>query len=130
MDSFSFECRGYAKIEGTRGGDGSAEAARCGIGGKGRGGLCQWFRWGRVDDKVREGDERDARKTSPQPGRRLRGDKVTGRKETRRKETGHKQTGRKEMGATETGGKETGGKETAAKETGRKETFAKKTGRE
>ena len=30
--------------EGTRGGDGTAEAVR-GIGGKGRGGLCQWFRW-------------------------------------------------------------------------------------
>ena len=40
--------------EGTRGGDGTAEAARCGIGGKGRGGLCQWFRWGGVNDKVGE----------------------------------------------------------------------------
>ena len=27
------------------GGDGTAEAARCGIGGKGRGGLRRWFRW-------------------------------------------------------------------------------------
>ena len=43
--------------EGTRGGDRTAETARCGIGGKGRGGLCQWFRWGTV--KVGEGDERD-----------------------------------------------------------------------
>ena len=32
--------------EGTRGGDGTAEVARCCICGKGRGGLCQWFRWG------------------------------------------------------------------------------------
>ena len=31
---------------GTRRGDGMTEAARCGIGGKGRGGLCQWFQWG------------------------------------------------------------------------------------
>ena len=32
--------------EETRGGDGTAEVARFGIGGKGRGGLYQWFRWG------------------------------------------------------------------------------------
>ena len=31
--------------EGTRGGDETAEVARCGTGGKGRGGLSQWFRW-------------------------------------------------------------------------------------
>ena len=31
--------------EGTRGGDGTPEAARCQKGAKGRGGLCQWFRW-------------------------------------------------------------------------------------
>ena len=40
--------------EGTRGGDGTTETARCVIGGKGRVGLCQWFRWGTVDDKVGE----------------------------------------------------------------------------
>ena len=55
--------------EGIRGGVGTAEAARCGNGGKGTGGLCQWFRWGTVDDKVGEDDERDARESSPQPGR-------------------------------------------------------------
>ena len=32
--------------EGTRGGVGTAEAARCSNGGKGAGGLCQWFQWG------------------------------------------------------------------------------------
>ena len=32
---------------------------------------------GTVDDKVREDDEREARESSPQPGRRLRGGKVT-----------------------------------------------------
>ena len=32
--------------EGTRGGDGAAKAARCG--GKGGGGLCQWFQWGKA----------------------------------------------------------------------------------
>ena len=47
-------------------------------------------------DKVGEDDERDARESSPQPGRRLRGGKVTGRRETGRKETGRRETGRKE----------------------------------
>ena len=42
-------------------GVGTAEAARCGNGGKVRGGLCQWFRWGTVDAKVGEDDERGAR---------------------------------------------------------------------
>ena len=32
---------------------------------------------GTVDDKVGEDDERDARESTPQPGRRLRGGKVT-----------------------------------------------------
>ena len=31
----------------TRGGDGTAEVLKMG-----RGGLCQWFQWGAVDDKV------------------------------------------------------------------------------
>ena len=62
------------------------KAARCGSGGKGAGGLCQWFWWGTVDDKVGEDDERDARESSPQPGR-----------------TGRRETGRKEMGCRETG---------------------------
>ena len=43
---------------------------------------------GTVDDKVWGGDERDARESSPQPGRRLRGGKGTGQKEMGRKETG------------------------------------------
>ena len=42
---------------------------------------------GTVDDKVGEDDERDARVSSSQTGRRLRGGKVTGRRETERKET-------------------------------------------
>ena len=37
---------------------------------------------GTVDDKVGEDDEIDARESSPQPGRRVRGGKVTGRRET------------------------------------------------
>ena len=46
-------------------------------------------------DKVGEDDERDVWMNSPQPGRRLRGGKVTGRRETGRKEMGHRETGRK-----------------------------------
>ena len=99
--------------EGTRGGDGTADAARSGIGGKGRGGLCQWFRWRIVDDKAGEGDERDARESSLQPGRRLRGGKVTGRKETCRKTMGAKATEGNVTGAKAQGvqdSQETGGK--------------------
>ena len=91
---------------------------------------------GTVDDKVGEDDERDARESSPQPGRRLRGGKVTGRretgrKETRRRETGRKETRRKEMGGKTNGSKERGvgdssegvvGKETIVKAMGVRET--------
>ena len=49
---------------------------------------------GTVDYKVGEGDERDARESSPLPGRRLRGGKVRGRRETGRKETKRKWEGR------------------------------------
>ena len=84
---------------------------------------------GTVDDKVRK-ETRDARESSPQPGRKLRGGKVTGRRETGRKETGGKTTEVKERGVGETGGKEkgvgeTGGKTTGVKERGVGETKAK-----
>ena len=44
----------------TRGGNGTAEVARFGIGGKGRGGLCQRFRWGEGQWMIKwgGGDER------------------------------------------------------------------------
>ena len=41
---------------------------------------------------------RDARESSPQPRRRLRGGKVKGHRETGRKEMGRRETSRKEMG--------------------------------
>ena len=67
-----------------------------------------------------EDDERDARESSHQPGRRLRGGKVTG----------HEETGRKEMRRKEMGGKTNGSKEreTVAKESGGKETIVKAMG--
>ena len=52
-----------------------------------------------VDDKVGEDDKRDARESSPQPGRRLREGKVTGRREIRRKETRRKEMGGKTNGS-------------------------------
>ena len=45
---------------------------------------------GTVDDKVGEDDERCVTESSPHPGMRLRGGKVTGRRERGRKETGLK----------------------------------------
>ena len=80
---------------------------------------------GIVDDKVGEDDERDARESSPQSGRRLRGGKVTGCRETGRKEKGHKETGRRETGRKETRKKEMGGKSNGSKERGVGETVAK-----
>ena len=70
-------------------------------------------------------DTRDARESSPQPGRKLRGGKVTGRRETGRKETGRKGTGGKTTGAKERGVGETGGKEKGVGETGGKTTGVK-----
>ena len=102
--------------------------------GREQGGCASSSGGGTVDDKV-EKDTRDARESSPQPGRKLRGGKVTGRRETGRKETegkgmGGKTTGVKERGVGETGGKEkgvgeTGGKTTGVKERGVGETRAK-----
>ena len=76
----------------SSGGVGRAEAARCGNGGNGTGGCASSSGGGTVDDKVGK-DTRDARESSPQPGRKLRGGKVTGCRETGRKETGRKGTG-------------------------------------
>ena len=53
-------------------------------------------------------DDRDGGESSPQPGRRLRGDKVTVWKNTGRKEMGGKERGWKAMGGKAMRGKETG----------------------
>ena len=113
--------------EGTRGGVGRAEAARCGNGGKGTGGCASSSGGGTVDDKVGI-DTRDARESSPQPGRKLRGGKVTGSRETGCKKTGRKGTGGKTTGVKETGAGETGGKEKGVGETGGKTTGVKERG--
>ena len=80
------------------------EKVECASGSGGGGG-------GTVGDNVGEDDNRDARESSPQPGRKLIGGKVTGRRET-----GRKERGRKEMGKTN-GSKERGAGERVAKET-------------
>ena len=92
--------------------------------GREQGGCASSSRGGTVDDKVGK-DTRDARESSPQPGRKLRGGKVTGRRETGRKETGRKGMGGKTTGVEERGVGETGGKTTGGKERGVGETRAK-----
>ncbi|KAI0229959.1 hypothetical protein LSAT2_019636 [Lamellibrachia satsuma] len=95
--------------------------------GREQGGCASSSGGGTVDDKVGK-DTRDARESSPQPGRKLRGGKVTGRRETGRKETGRKGTGGKTTGAKERGVGETGGKDKGVWETGGKEKGVGETG--
>ena len=117
-DSFSFECRGCTRMKEL---DVELEQLRLlvvAVVGREQVGCASGSGGGTVDDKVGEDDERDARESSPQPGRRLRGGKVTGRKETGRRETGRKETRRKEMGGKTNGSKERGVGETIAKESG------------
>ena len=113
--------------EGTRGGVGRAEAARCGNCGKGTGGCASSSGGGTVDDKLGI-DTRDARESSPQPGRKLRGGKMTGSRETGRKETGRKGTVGKTTGVKERGAGEKGGKDKGVGEMGVKTTGMKKRG--
>ena len=133
-DSFSFECRGCMKMKELEVELEELRLLVVAMVGREQGGCASSSRGGTVDDKVGK-DTRDARESSPQPGRKLRGGKVTGCRETGRKETGRKGTGGKttrveERGVGETGGKEkrvgeTGGKTTGGKEKGVGETRAK-----
>ena len=132
-DSFSFECRGCTKMKELEVELEELRLLVVAMQGGQQGGCASSSRGGTVDDKVGK-DTRDARESSPQPGRKLRGGKVTGCRETGRKETGRKgtegkTTGVKERGVGETGGKgkgvgETGGKTTGVKERGVGETRA------
>ena len=137
-DSFSFERRGCTKMKKLEVELEELRLLIVAMVGREQGGCASSSGGGTVDDKVGK-DTRDARESSPQPGRKLRGGKVIGRRETGRKETGRKGTGGKttgvnERGVGETGGKEkgvgeTGGKTTRVKERGVGETRAKETGR-
>ena len=136
-DSFSFECRGCARMKELEVELEELRLLVVAMVGREQGSCASSSGGGTVDDKVGK-DTRDARESSPQPGRKLRGGKVTGHRETGRKETGRKGTGGKttrvkERGVGETGGKEkgvgeTGGKTTGVKERGVGETGGKTTG--
>ena len=131
--SFSFECRGCTKMKELEVELEQLRLLIVAMVGREQVGCASVSGGGTVDDKVGEDDERDARESSLQPGRRLRGGKVTGHRERGRKETGCRETGRKEMGRKEMGGKTNGSKErgvgeTVAKESGGKETIVKMMG--
>ena len=126
-DSFSFECRGCTKMKELEVELEELKLLVVAMVGREQGGCASSSGGGTVDDKVGK-DTRDARESSPQPGRKLRGGKVTGRRETGRKETGGKTIGVKERGVGETGGKTTGGKEKGVGETGGKTTGVKERG--
>ena len=117
-DSFSFECRGCTKMKELEVELEELRLLVVAIVGREQEGCASSSGGGTVD----------ARESSPQPGRKLRGGKVTGRRETGRKETGGKTTGAKERGVGETGGKEKGVGETGGKEKGVGETGGKTTG--
>ena len=119
-DSFSFECRGCARMKELEVELEELRLLVVAMVGREQGSCAGSSGEGTVDDKVGK-DTRDARESSPQPGRKLRGGKVTGHRETGRKETGGKTTGVKERGVGETGGKEKGVGETGGKTTGVKE---------
>ena len=126
-DSFSFECRGCTKMKELEVELEELRLLVVAMVGREQGGCASSSGGGTVDDKVGK-DTRDARESSPQPGRKLRGGKVTGRRETGRKETGRKGTGGKTTGAKERGVGETGGKEKGVGETGGKEKGVGETG--
>ena len=126
-DSFSFECRGCTKKKELEVELEELRLLVVAMVGREQGGCASSSSGGTVDDKVGK-DTRDARESSPQPGRKLRGGKVTGRRETGRKETGRKGTGGKTTGVKERGVGETGGKENGVGETGGKTTGVKERG--
>ena len=122
VDSFSFECRGCTRMKELEVELEQLRVLIVAVVGMEQVGCASGSGGGTVDDKVGEDDERHARESSPQLGRRLTGSKVTGRRETGRKETEHRETGRKETGRKEMGGKTNGSKERGVGETVTKET--------
>ena len=126
-DSFSFEYRGCTKMKELEVELEELRLLVVAMVGREQGGCASSSRGGTVDDKVGK-DTRDARESSRQPGRKLRGGKVTGRRETGHKETGRKGTGGKTTGVKERGVGETDGKEKGVGETGGKTTGVKERG--
>ena len=120
VDSFSFECRGRTRMKELEVELEQLRLLILAVVGREQVVCASGSGEGTVD-KVGEEDERDARVSSPQPGRRLRGGKLTGCRETGRKEMGHRETGRKETRRKEMGGKTNGSKERGVGETVAKE---------
>ena len=116
-DSFSFECRGCTKMKELEAELEELRLLVVAMVGREQGGCASSSGGGTVDDKVGK-DMRDARESSPPPGRKLRGGKVTGHRETGRKATGRKGTGGKTTRVKERAVGETRAKE---KEVGRQE---------
>ena len=71
VDSFSFECRGFAKMKGLEVQMEQLRQLVVAQVGKEEVGCASGSGGETVDKKMGEGDERDARESSPQPGRRL-----------------------------------------------------------
>ena len=92
-DTFSFECRGCTRMKELEVELEQLRLLVVAVVGREQVGCASDSGGGTVDDKVGEDDEGDAWESSPQPGRRLRGGKVTGRRET-----GHKERRRGETG--------------------------------
>ena len=126
-DSFSFECRGCARMKELEVELEELRLLVVAMVGREQGSCASSSGGGTVADKVGK-DTRDARESSPQSGRKLRGGKVTGHRETGRKETGRKGTGGKTTGVNERGVGETGGKEKEMGETEGKTTGVKERG--
>ncbi|KAI0212506.1 Acetylcholine receptor subunit alpha-like 1 [Lamellibrachia satsuma] len=131
-DRFSFECRGCARMKELEVELEELRLLIVAMVGREQGSCASISGGGTVDDKVGK-DTRDARESSPQPGRKLRGGKETGRKgtggkTTRVKESGVAETGGKEKGVGETEGKTTGVKERGVGETRAKEWEVGETG--
>ena len=126
-DSFSFECRGCARMKELEVELEELRLLVVAMVGREQGSCAGSSGEGTVDDKVGK-DTRDVRESSQQPGRKLRGGKVTGSRETGRKETGRKGTGGKTTGVKKRGAWETGGKDKGVGETGGKTTGVKERG--
>ena len=77
MDSFSFECSGYTSMKEIEVELEQMRLLVVAVVGREQVGCASGSGGGTLYDKVREYEERDARESSVQPGRRLIGGKVT-----------------------------------------------------
>ena len=111
-DSFSFECRGCTKMKELEVELEELRLLVVAMVGREYMGCASGSGGGPVDDKVGEDDQRDAKESLPQSGRRLRGGKVTydkvGEDDQRDARESLPQSGRRLRGGKVTGHRETG----------------------